>query len=125
MSGTGGPRSDAPAVRTGRRGTNWRDWPQRASEPRTEPIISSLDLGATTVLRSSDVTIERERSRRRRTAALLLSIIGAILALDGCLALLAAHVVHVRGIHVPRYGLELIPAGGLVIAFMAVVAARR
>ena len=84
---------------------------------------TQTDLRATTVLRTSDVTAERERSRRRRTVSLLLAVIAVVLAVDGVLVLLSAHVVHLPGIHVPRYDLELIPGGLLVGVLLVVIAA--
>ena len=84
---------------------------------------TQTDLRATTVLRASDVTAERERSRRRRTVSLLLAVIAVVLAVDGVLVLLSAHVVHLPGIHVPRYDLELIPGGLLVGVLLVVIAA--
>jgi hypothetical protein len=72
---------------------------------------TEADLKSATVLRTSDVTAERERSRRRRTVTLLLSVIAVVVAVDGLLVLLSAHVLHLPGIHVPRYDMELIPGG--------------
>jgi|SRR5579875_27800 cell division protease FtsH len=90
----------------------------------TDPDLPSVeDLGSTKVLRLSDVTAEREHSRRRRTVRLLMSVIALVLAVDGVLALFASHVVHVPGISIPRYDMELIPGGVLVLVLLAVVAA--
>ena len=90
-----------------------------------EPLASTSveDLGGAQVLRLSDVTAEREHSRRRRTVRLLMSVIALVLAVDGVLALFATHVVHVPGISIPRYDMELIPGGVLVLVLLAVIAA--
>ena len=84
---------------------------------------TEADLRSATVLRTSDVTAERERSRRRRTVTLLLSVMAVVVAVDGLLVLLSAHVVHLPGIHVPRYDMELIPGGLLVGVLLVVIAA--
>ena len=96
---------------------------------KTNQFVESLastsveDLGGAQVLRLSDVTAEREHSRRRRTVRLLMSVIALVLAVDGVLALFATHVVHVPGISIPRYDMELIPGGVLVLVLLAVIAA--
>jgi ATP-dependent Zn protease len=84
---------------------------------------STNDLGSTTVLRSSDVTEERERSRRRRTVRLLAAVIAIAVALDGALALLSFRVVQLPGVHIPQQDVAYIPGGILVAILLVVIAA--
>jgi len=82
-----------------------------------------IDLSASTVLRRSDVMEERERLRRRRTVRLLASAIAFSLSLDGFLALLSFHVLHLPGISIPHQDIAYIPGGVLVVVLFAVIAA--
>jgi len=97
--------------------------PGAPSPPHGTMSTTGADLKAATVLRQSDVTVERDRSRRRRTLALLTALALAVCALDGLIFLLTTHMVRLPGIHVPRYDLELIPGGILVAVLMVVIAA--
>ena len=92
-------------------------------ESEARPVVGLDDLGGPQVLRLSDVTAEREHSRRRRTVRLLMAVIALVLVVDGVLALFATHVVHVPGIAIPRYDLELIPGGAMVLVLLVVIAA--